>query len=68
GPDRYRLVITMHHIVLDGWSLPLLFGELSEVSRRTIGSNGPHGTGGSRLRVTTRTSRHGACSTLSGPR
>ncbi|MEV3875267.1 amino acid adenylation domain-containing protein [Streptomyces sp. NPDC049906] len=31
GPDRHRLVITMHHIVLDGWSLPLLFGELSEV-------------------------------------
>nr|WP_308438960.1 non-ribosomal peptide synthetase [Streptomyces fumanus] len=26
--DRHRLVVTMHHIVLDGWSLPTLFGEL----------------------------------------
>ncbi|MFD7546868.1 non-ribosomal peptide synthase/polyketide synthase [Streptomyces sp. NPDC059816] len=31
GPARHRLVMTMHHIVLDGWSMPLLFGELSEV-------------------------------------
>jgi amino acid adenylation domain-containing protein/non-ribosomal peptide synthase protein (TIGR01720 family) len=31
GPDRHRLVITMHHIVLDGWSLPVLFEELSQV-------------------------------------
>ncbi|WP_034521144.1 non-ribosomal peptide synthetase, partial [Actinomadura rifamycini] len=28
---RYRLVFTMHHLVLDGWSLPILFQELSEV-------------------------------------
>ncbi|WP_345025026.1 amino acid adenylation domain-containing protein, partial [Actinomadura keratinilytica] len=28
GPDRHRLVITLHHIVLDGWSLPILMGEL----------------------------------------
>ncbi|MFD6306790.1 amino acid adenylation domain-containing protein, partial [Streptomyces sp. NPDC060223] len=25
---RHRLIVTMHHIVLDGWSLPTLFGEL----------------------------------------
>ncbi|MFF7474805.1 non-ribosomal peptide synthase/polyketide synthase [Streptomyces sp. NPDC008092] len=31
GEERYRLVMTMHHIVLDGWSLPVLFGELSQV-------------------------------------
>lgn len=28
GADRHRLVITNHHIVLDGWSMPLLVREL----------------------------------------
>ncbi|MQS37970.1 non-ribosomal peptide synthetase, partial [Streptomyces katsurahamanus] len=28
GPDRYRMMITLHHIVLDGWSLPILMQEL----------------------------------------
>ncbi|MGH3862147.1 amino acid adenylation domain-containing protein [Actinokineospora sp.] len=28
APDRHRLVITNHHIVLDGWSMPLLVSEL----------------------------------------
>ncbi|WP_176611389.1 condensation domain-containing protein [Actinomadura sp. WMMB 499] len=28
---RYRLLVTMHHIVLDGWSLPILFREVSQV-------------------------------------
>ncbi|WP_344982323.1 non-ribosomal peptide synthetase, partial [Streptosporangium fragile] len=28
GPDRYRLIITNHHILLDGWSTPLLVTEL----------------------------------------
>ncbi|MFD6309041.1 condensation domain-containing protein, partial [Streptomyces sp. NPDC060223] len=31
GGPRFQLVITMHHLVLDGWSLPILFQELSEV-------------------------------------
>ena len=26
--DQYRFVLTNHHIVLDGWSLPILLGEL----------------------------------------
>ncbi len=26
--DRHLLVLTNHHLVLDGWSMPLLFGEL----------------------------------------
>jgi amino acid adenylation domain-containing protein/non-ribosomal peptide synthase protein (TIGR01720 family) len=26
--DRHRLVMTVHHIVLDGWSLPTLLGEI----------------------------------------
>ncbi len=28
GPGRHRMVVTMHHILLDGWSLPILFNEL----------------------------------------
>ena len=26
--DQHRLVLTNHHIVLDGWSLPILLGEI----------------------------------------
>ncbi|WP_405020634.1 amino acid adenylation domain-containing protein [Kitasatospora sp. NBC_00070] len=28
GPDRHRLVLTRHHIVMDGWSTPVLLREL----------------------------------------
>ena len=28
APDRHRLVLTLHHIVVDGWSLPILLGEI----------------------------------------
>ncbi|CAN3130011.1 non-ribosomal peptide synthase/polyketide synthase [Mycobacterium sp. smrl_JER01] len=28
APDEHRIVLTNHHIVLDGWSLPILLGEL----------------------------------------
>ncbi|MEV3965077.1 amino acid adenylation domain-containing protein [Nocardia sp. NPDC050193] len=28
GPDSYRLVLTQHHLLLDGWSTPLLVREL----------------------------------------
>ncbi|MGV0850691.1 amino acid adenylation domain-containing protein [Mycolicibacterium phlei] len=28
GVDEYHFVLTNHHIVLDGWSLPILLGEL----------------------------------------
>ncbi|MFI5511751.1 amino acid adenylation domain-containing protein, partial [Mycobacterium sp. NPDC051804] len=28
GPDRHRFVLTCHHIVMDGWSLPVLLGEI----------------------------------------
>ncbi|MEB4212035.1 non-ribosomal peptide synthetase [Mycobacterium sp. 94-17] len=27
--DRHRIVLTLHHIVADGWSLPILLGEIS---------------------------------------
>ncbi|NEC35722.1 condensation domain-containing protein, partial [Streptomyces rubrogriseus] len=29
--DRVRLVMTNHHILLDGWSMPLLWQELTEL-------------------------------------
>src|SRR5690606_31153730 len=28
GVEQYRFVLTNHHIVLDGWSLPILLGEV----------------------------------------
>ncbi|WP_253870091.1 condensation domain-containing protein, partial [Mycobacterium sp. 1164966.3] len=28
GRDRHRFVLTSHHIVVDGWSLPILLGEI----------------------------------------
>ncbi|MBW3651026.1 MAG: amino acid adenylation domain-containing protein, partial [Actinobacteria bacterium] len=28
GPERSRLVLTVHHLVIDGWSLPIVVGEL----------------------------------------
>ncbi|MGW2231975.1 amino acid adenylation domain-containing protein, partial [Streptomyces formicae] len=29
GANRHRLVLTSHHIIMDGWSLPILIGDLS---------------------------------------
>ncbi|NJQ03962.1 AMP-binding protein, partial [Streptomyces sp. PLAI1-29] len=29
APDRYRLVVTSHHLLMDGWSMPLLLDELT---------------------------------------
>ncbi|WP_410050146.1 condensation domain-containing protein [Actinomadura sp. CNU-125] len=31
GADRYRLILTLHHIVVDGWSVPVLLRELSAI-------------------------------------
>ncbi len=31
GENRHRLLFTSHHILLDGWSMPLLFGELFDL-------------------------------------
>ncbi|WP_244899032.1 condensation domain-containing protein, partial [Mycobacterium fragae] len=28
APDRHRFVLTNHHIVLDGWSMPIVLGEI----------------------------------------
>jgi nonribosomal peptide synthetase CepC len=30
-PDEHHLVVTNHHILMDGWSLPLLQGEVTEL-------------------------------------
>ncbi|MFE9701917.1 amino acid adenylation domain-containing protein [Streptomyces sp. NPDC005930] len=34
GEQRHRFVLTVHHIVLDGWSMPLVVGELFELYAR----------------------------------
>ncbi|AZQ32224.1 amino acid adenylation domain-containing protein [Streptomyces cyaneochromogenes] len=34
GADQYRMVFTNHHLVLDGWSLPILMGELFALYER----------------------------------
>ncbi|WP_344599096.1 condensation domain-containing protein, partial [Streptomyces violaceusniger] len=34
GTDRYRLVMTSHHILLDGWSVPLLVQQLFTLYER----------------------------------
>ncbi|MCC3650366.1 amino acid adenylation domain-containing protein [Streptomyces sp. S07_1.15] len=31
GEERHRLVVTSHHVLMDGWSMPVLLGELSTV-------------------------------------
>ncbi|MER5965976.1 amino acid adenylation domain-containing protein [Streptomyces sp. NPDC002057] len=31
GPGEHRLVLTNHHLVIDGWSMPLLVGELLDL-------------------------------------
>ncbi|WP_280138221.1 non-ribosomal peptide synthetase [Streptomyces sp. TP-A0874] len=33
GPDRYRFAVSHHHILLDGWSMPVLLGELFALYR-----------------------------------
>ncbi|MFJ8139473.1 non-ribosomal peptide synthase/polyketide synthase [Streptomyces sp. NPDC096013] len=38
GERRHRLVLTTHHIVLDGWSLPILLNELQTVYRALGGA------------------------------
>ncbi|MFJ9845045.1 amino acid adenylation domain-containing protein [Kitasatospora sp. NPDC101155] len=40
GPDTYRLILTNHHILLDGWSVPLVMGELFELYGRGADASG----------------------------
>ncbi len=39
GAQRFSLVLTMHHLLIDGWSLPVLIGDLLELYR-TGGADG----------------------------
>ncbi len=40
--DTYRLLFSFHHLILDGWSLPLLFKEVFDVyGRQTEGQRFP---------------------------
>ena len=45
GADRHRLLFTSHHILMDGWSMPVVVRELLTLY-------GQHGDGGSLPRVT----------------
>ncbi|MFF4341214.1 amino acid adenylation domain-containing protein [Kitasatospora sp. NPDC001540] len=40
GEDRHHLVITSHHLLLDGWSVPLLLRELFELYARRGDASG----------------------------
>src|SRR5262249_51891578 len=42
GAEQYQLVITNHHILLDGWSMPILIDELVALyGRRGVASGLP---------------------------
>ncbi|MEV7130823.1 amino acid adenylation domain-containing protein [Streptomyces sp. NPDC093260] len=40
GGQRHRFVLTVHHIVLDGWSMPLVIGELFDLYARDADASG----------------------------
>jgi len=42
GPDRFRLLLTLHHIVCDGWSLKVLGRELGMIYG-ALAAGKPHG-------------------------
>ncbi|WP_455754243.1 amino acid adenylation domain-containing protein [Streptomyces erythrochromogenes] len=41
GPEDHLLVVTVHHILVDGWSMPLLVGDLLALYEADGGSGGP---------------------------
>ena len=41
GPDRWRLVISIHHSACDGWSMPILLRDLGSLYARELGQPGP---------------------------
>ena len=59
GPVAHALVLTMHHIITDGWSLGVLLGELSEIYTALARGNR---TRSRSCRSNTPTSRHGSAS------
>ncbi len=62
GPERFRLVFTNHHILLDGWSTPILATELF-----LLYMQGGHDTG-CRASPRTRTTWRGSPSRTAPPR
>ncbi|WP_394836371.1 amino acid adenylation domain-containing protein [Pendulispora rubella] len=43
GPEQYHLLVSYHHLLLDGWSVPLLLDELDACYRATAPSATPSG-------------------------
>ncbi|WP_070009638.1 non-ribosomal peptide synthetase [Streptomyces abyssalis] len=43
GENRWKLVLTTHHILLDGWSLPVIVRELFALYRKAVGAAGGDG-------------------------
>ena len=41
GPEDHVLLVTMHHIVADGWSLPVWAREFSEIYRARVDGRNP---------------------------
>ncbi len=41
GPDRHCLVWTYHHLLMDGWSVPIFFGEVVAQYRRLTAGGPP---------------------------
>jgi amino acid adenylation domain-containing protein len=41
GPDRHGLVWTYHHLLMDGWSVPIFFGEVVAQYRRLAAGTPP---------------------------
>ncbi|NYJ37761.1 non-ribosomal peptide synthetase [Nocardiopsis aegyptia] len=40
GTDRHELVVVMHHIISDGWSLNVMIDELAQLYRHQVGEEG----------------------------
>lgn len=41
GTTSYRMVMSFHHIILDGWSLQAVFGQFSEAYARLVAGESP---------------------------
>ncbi|WP_299612644.1 amino acid adenylation domain-containing protein [uncultured Tateyamaria sp.] len=42
GPSAYRMVISFHHIILDGWSLQAVFAQFTDAYARLAGGGRPN--------------------------
>ena len=41
GPDHHLLMISLHHAICDGWSMPILLGELTAFYQTELSGNTP---------------------------